>query len=179
MTTSVLRFFALPLGVLTLGLYTAGAEADIYRWVDAKGTLCFGTDPPRSGESRALHRLETSGALPAAESAAPAMGETAPGEGALTEEAVQEPIADEEGGTRLSLAVSDLPRVYLSEAELRQVTRRPVAARPQFQAAARARFRPQGAYLSEAMLGRAELTAADLRRASLAGAYLGGAKLAR
>jgi uncharacterized protein YjbI with pentapeptide repeats len=163
---------ATSLGVLT---WSVRVEADIYRWIDATGTLSFGQHPPREGTYRALARLEDTWESPATESEPTAFSgqtiqEVTPAEAALVEEEFED-VGTAERFQEVVLSAADLPRFYLAlETTLPAV---PLPENPEEEIPLLSQ-----AYLSETMLLGADFAQTDLQGASLGGAYLAEATLA-
>jgi uncharacterized protein YjbI with pentapeptide repeats len=166
-----LVFLAVSLALLT---WSVRVEAEIYRWIDATGTLSFGQHPPKEGTYRALQRLEDTWESTAAEDepiafSEQATQEVASAEAALVEEEFEN-VGIPERFQEVVLSAVDLPRFYLALGTTLPVA--PFLENPEEEIPLLSQ-----AYLSETMLLGADFAQTDLREASLGGAYLAEATM--
>jgi uncharacterized protein YjbI with pentapeptide repeats len=149
---------------------TGQAEAQIYRWITANGTLAFGQYPPTSGEYRSLERLPEVGERIAVENVETTLAQETRAERALSEEESQQNSLS--AAAFPGIVATDLPRVFLGATVLQGVPGDELSL-----AEEGAGVRLRTGYLSQVMLADAELARANLQEASLAQAYLGEADL--
>jgi len=156
--------------VVVLTTASVQAQGRIYRWVDAKGTVCFSQTPPEDHQSRTLTLLPAT-ALPGAETTQ--AGKTAikdihqslrlPPTVALTEE-----IPSEQ-----SLAGEDWDDALLNRAVLNRANLNTAS----FQGASLIEATFQGAKMQQVVLREANLQGANLTMADLRGAVINDANL--